>query len=81
MSTGVSVKQERPDIEAVVGDGDADLLLDTILRNALGTDDGNANKGSAKTEGTKKEGVKESNFKKRSTWHLSLVPPTSSPTT
>jgi len=51
------VKQELPDIEAVAGDGDADLLLDTILRNALGTDDGGKKDG-VKGEGAKKEGVK-----------------------
>jgi len=56
------VKQEKPDIEAIVGDGDADLLLDTILRNALGgPDDGK--KDGAKSEGAKKEGAKSENVK------------------
>jgi len=56
---GVSVKQEKPDVEAVGGDGgDADLLLDTILRNALGGGD-DAKKGDGvKGESAKKEGVK-----------------------
>jgi len=59
MSGGVSVKQEKPDCETVGGDGDADLLLDTILRNALGGDDGGSvKKDGTKSEGTKKEGVK-----------------------
>lgn len=55
---GVSVKQEKPDVEAVGGDGgDADLLLDTILRNALGGGD-DAKKDGVKGESAKKEGVK-----------------------
>lgn len=61
MSAGVSdkpVKQEKPDCEAIAGDGDADNLLDAILRNALGTSDDSVKKDGAKSEGTKKEGVK-----------------------
>jgi len=65
---GVSVKKELPDVQAVPGgDGDADLLLDTILRNALGGPDdgkkGDAKSESAKKEAMKGEGVKGENVK------------------
>jgi len=59
MSKGVSVKQEKPDtVEDIGGDGDADNLLDRILRNALGTGDDSVKKDGAKAEGVKGEGVK-----------------------